>query len=51
MVLYKSTSTIYLCGYSCRFEELFTCLDASKTALGINNWGASVTTMEEVFLK
>ena len=33
------------------FEKLFTTLDEQKTSLGISSWGASVTTMEEVFLK
>ena len=36
---------------SSRFEELFNTLDAQKGSLGISSWGASVTTMEEVFLK
>ena len=34
-----------------RFEELFTCLDASKTALGISSWGISVRAMDELFDK
>ncbi|XP_032221027.2 phospholipid-transporting ATPase ABCA3-like isoform X2 [Nematostella vectensis] len=34
-----------------RFEELFTELETRGTELGIMSFGASVTTMEEVFLK
>ena len=33
------------------FEKLFTELEHDKDALGIDSYGASVTTMEEVFLK
>ena len=33
------------------FEDLFTCLEDSKEKLGISSYGASVTTMEEVFIK
>ncbi|XP_002739960.1 phospholipid-transporting ATPase ABCA3-like [Saccoglossus kowalevskii] len=36
---------------SCNFEALFTELEMQKTSLGIGSYGASVTTMEEVFLK
>lgn len=34
-----------------RFEELFTELENNKMDLGISSYGASVTTMEEVFLR
>ncbi|XP_068941040.1 phospholipid-transporting ATPase ABCA3-like [Petaurus breviceps papuanus] len=34
-----------------RFEELFTELETNQEKLGISSYGASVTTMEEVFLK
>ena len=34
-----------------RFEALFTAMDANIERLGISSWGASVTTLEEVFLK
>ena len=34
-----------------QFEQLFTVLESNKKALGISSFGASVTTMEEVFLK
>ena len=34
-----------------RFEELFTYLEQNKDSLGITSFGASVTTMEEVFLR
>lgn len=34
-----------------RFEELFTFLETQKNEIGILSYGASVTTMEEVFLK
>ena len=34
-----------------RFEHLFTYLEDNKDTLGISSFGASVTTMEEVFLK
>uniref|UniRef100_A0A7N4P372 ABC transporter domain-containing protein n=1 Tax=Sarcophilus harrisii TaxID=9305 RepID=A0A7N4P372_SARHA len=34
-----------------RFEELFTALEENQKKLGISSYGASVTTMEEVFLK
>ncbi|XP_063082713.1 phospholipid-transporting ATPase ABCA3-like [Cavia porcellus] len=37
--------------YTDRFEELFTTLEKRQEELGINDFGASVTTMEEVFLK
>ena len=33
------------------FEEMFTYLEDNKDRLGILSYGASVTTMEEVFLK
>uniref|UniRef100_A0A7N4NZL8 ABC transporter domain-containing protein n=1 Tax=Sarcophilus harrisii TaxID=9305 RepID=A0A7N4NZL8_SARHA len=33
-----------------RFEELFTALEENQKKLGISSYGASVTTMEEVFL-
>jgi len=36
---------------SANFEKLFTDLESYQTALGINSFGASVTTLEEVFLK
>lgn len=34
-----------------RFEDLFTYLETNRRELGIASFGASVTTMEEVFLK
>ena len=34
-----------------KFEELFTELEKNRSQLGIASYGASVTTMEEVFLK
>ncbi|XP_051003132.1 phospholipid-transporting ATPase ABCA3-like [Acomys russatus] len=37
--------------YVSRFEALFTELELKQKALGIANFGASITTMEEVFLK
>ena len=36
---------------SAHFEELFSTLEKNKSELGISSFGASVTTMEEVFLK
>jgi len=36
---------------SANFEKLFTDLESDQTALGIDSFGASVTTLEEVFLK
>ena len=33
------------------FERLFNELDRKKEELGISSYGASVTTMEEVFLR
>ncbi len=37
--------------YAKKFEGLFTELEDNKTTLGISSYGASVTTLEEVFLK
>lgn len=37
--------------FSCRFELLFAELEMNKEELGIASYGASVTTMEEVFLR
>ena len=34
-----------------QFESLFTALEKRKDELGVVSYGASVTTMEEVFLK
>lgn len=34
-----------------KFEDLFMDLETRRQELGIANYGASVTTMEEVFLK
>ena len=34
-----------------RFEEMFTCLEKDSASLGIQSFGASVTTMEEVFMR
>ena len=34
-----------------KFEALFTDLEENKGMLGISSYGASVTTMEEVFLR
>ena len=36
---------------SAKFEELFNDLEHNRTALGIASFVASVTTLEEVFLK
>ena len=36
---------------SARFEHLFTDLENSQESLGIDSFGVSVTTLEEVFLK
>ena len=36
---------------SSKFEELFNHLEHNQDALGIDSFGASVTTLEEVFLK
>ncbi len=33
------------------FEELFSMLDQKKESLGIQTYGVSITTMEEVFLR
>jgi ATP-binding cassette, subfamily A (ABC1), member 3 len=33
------------------FEKLFEALDAQKGALGVQTYGVSITTMEEVFLR
>ena len=33
------------------FEALFTHLEENKKVLGISSYGASITTMEEVFIK
>lgn len=35
----------------CRFELLFAELEMNREELGIASYGASVTTMEEVFLR
>nr|XP_004653504.2 phospholipid-transporting ATPase ABCA3-like [Jaculus jaculus] len=37
--------------YTHRFEALFNALEEDQQALGIANFGTSITTMEEVFLK
>lgn len=34
-----------------KFEQLFSELESRREELGINSFGVSVTTMEEVFLK
>ena len=36
---------------SANFEALFTNLEQNQSSLGIDSFGASVTTLEEVFLK
>ncbi|XP_072041416.1 phospholipid-transporting ATPase ABCA3-like [Amphiura filiformis] len=36
---------------SANFESLFTNIETNKTNLGISSYGASITTMEEVFIK
>jgi ATP-binding cassette subfamily A (ABC1) protein 3 len=36
---------------SSQFEKLFTDLEQNRRELGIDSFGASVTTLEEVFLK
>lgn len=42
-------STLFL--FSLRFELLFAELEMNREELGIASYGASVTTMEEVFLR
>uniref|UniRef100_A0A7M5XMD2 ABC transporter domain-containing protein n=1 Tax=Clytia hemisphaerica TaxID=252671 RepID=A0A7M5XMD2_9CNID len=37
--------------YSNKFEELFTEIESNREGLGIASYGASVTTLEEVFIK
>ncbi|XP_066910613.1 phospholipid-transporting ATPase ABCA3-like [Clytia hemisphaerica] len=37
--------------YSNKFEELFTEIESNREELGIASYGASVTTLEEVFIK
>jgi ATP-binding cassette subfamily A (ABC1) protein 3 len=34
-----------------RFPELFTALEEGRERLGIHSFGASITTLEEVFMK
>src|SRR6218665_2302701 len=34
-----------------KFEELFATLETDRTVLGIESFGVSVTTMEEVFIR
>ena len=34
-----------------RFEALFVDLEENMTSLGVNSFGVSVTTMEEVFIR
>lgn len=43
----------YILPHECshKFEEMFTDIEENKTAYGIASYGASVTTMEEVFLR
>ncbi len=36
---------------SASFERLFTTIETDKTKLGISSYGASITTLEEVFIK
>ena len=36
---------------SAQFEELFTVLDDSREELKVSSYGASITTMEEVFIR
>lgn len=36
---------------SAKFQSLFTDLEWNQSSLGIDSFGASVTTLEEVFLK
>ena len=36
---------------SSQFEELFTVLDKSREELKVSSYGASITTMEEVFIR
>ena len=38
-------------GNKAGFEDLFSVLEENKVSMGIDSFGASVTTMEEVFLK
>lgn len=42
---------VYLCNHLHRFELLFAELEMNRDELGIASYGASVTTMEEVFLR
>ena len=42
---------VHKCKHGRRFEELFNQLDARIQELGIESWGAAVTTLEEGFLK
>ena len=37
--------------YRANFESLFSRIETDKAKLGISSYGASVTTMEEVFIK
>ena len=37
--------------YSHKFEELFSEIESNREELGIASYGASVTTLEEVFIK
>lgn len=41
----------HFCLFSSRFELLFAELEMNREELGIASYGASVTTMEEVFLR
>lgn len=34
-----------------KFEELFNAIERNRQSLGIDSYGASVTTMEEVFIR
>ena len=37
--------------YSHKFEELFSEIESNREELGVASYGASVTTLEEVFIK
>ena len=36
---------------SAKFEEMFTELDENREELKVSSYGASITTMEEVFIR
>lgn len=46
-----TSGSVQLLASPFRFEALFTELEQKREELGIASYGASVTTMEEVFLR